>query len=328
MRSRMQTPMAPFPILRSLFASTAALVLSVASATAGMAGIEDRGEFFSESAKATAGRQIADLQGRLKKDFTIETWKAIPVEAGAAPNASDKAAVGRFMEQWAEKQAREKRVNGVFALLVKSPPHLQVVVGNDTQKKAFTLRDRDQLVSVMLGKLRAKDYDAALLDGVSFVSSTMRAHASSVPGALATGESASNGFNVERPQGAAREKNSWGWLVPLLVVGLGVWLVMALFRALRGGGSSTAPGMSGQGGGFMSSLMGGLFGAAAGMWMYNQFFGGSSSAFGADPAQHGQDGGPAGFSGEDTDYSGTGDSFGGDSSGGDSGGDSGGGGDF
>jgi uncharacterized protein len=93
-----------------------------------------------------------------------------------------------------------------------------------------------------------------------------------------------------------------------------------------------APGASG--GGFGRSLLGGLFGAAAGMWMYDQFFGSQGHAS-SWSERNDAGSGDGGVSGQDTDYSGSGGGFddsGGDSGGGDSGGfgggDSGGGGDF
>lgn len=318
--------MSPSSTFSRWFAAASALVVSLSSAAAGWSGIEDRGEFFSAPAEAAAQRQITELQRGMKKDFAIETFATIPAEAGTAPLPTEKAARDRFMEQWAEKQAAAKRVNGVYALLVKTPPHLQVVVGNETQRKVFTLGDREALVSLMLGKLRAKDFDGALTEGVSFVAATMRSHAGSVPGALATSGNVGGEREWERAQPATTPKSSWGWLVPIVLVALGVWLVMGLIRALRGGGSPAAPGVGGGGGGFMSSMMGGLFGAAAGMWMYNQFFGSGTSAVGSDSSPSGPDSGASGHSGEDTGYSGSGGSFG-DDSGGGGGGDFGGGGD-
>jgi uncharacterized protein len=137
---------------------------------------------------------------------------------------------------------------------------------------------------------------------------------------------------VERSDRVARTHgSSWSWLVPLVVVGLGAWLVIGLIRAVfRGGGSpgGMAPGMGGGygyggsgGGGFLSSLMGGLFGAAAGMWMYDRFFGHDASASSwTDP---GRDNTSDGFQGQDTSFSGSGGDFG-DNSGNDSGNSSGG----
>ena len=53
--------------------------------------------------------------------------------------------------------------------------HIQIVVGNETQNKAFTRLDRDNLASLMLNKLRQKKNDEALLEGVNFVFTRWRA---------------------------------------------------------------------------------------------------------------------------------------------------------
>ncbi|HYR57464.1 MAG TPA: hypothetical protein VEO95_02495, partial [Chthoniobacteraceae bacterium] len=176
------------------------------------------------------------------------------------------------------------------------------------------------LVSAMLARLRAKQYDDALLDAVNFVSSTMRAHA---------GAAVHTGF-TQTNQVRRASQPSWGGIVPILIGLAVVWIVISIVRALfRGsGGYSGGPGMSpmggGGGGGFLSSMIGGIFGAAAGNWMYDRFFGGrgESSYFGSQPETRERI--DQGFSGQDTDYSSSGDSFGGSSSGG-GGGDSGGG---
>ena len=277
------------------------------------AAIHDNGDFFSEQAKLEAARKIAELERSVRKNLTIETFKELPDDVRRGANLQDKAALNRLFEAWTVKQAREEGINGVYVLLVRTPAHLQVVVGNDTQKRAFTLRDRDLLVSTMLVKLRAKQYDEALFEGVNFVSSTMRANMGA--GSLRPGFS---------QPGTVRRSAGFGWLIPLLVGLLVVWVVVGIFRSIfRGGGASggITPGapMSGGGGGFLSSLFGGMLGAGAGMWMYNQFFGDrGSSAWGAE--RENLDNGDRGSSGQDTEYSSSGDSFGDTSGGVDSGG--------
>jgi len=88
------------------------------------------------------------------------------------------------------------------------------------------------------------------------------------------------------------------------------------------------PGGSGYGGGgFFSSLLGGLFGAAAGMWLYNNLFGGSywdsSQAFGGETPP--TDAGTSDYDGDGSGDFDTNDSV---DTGGDFGGDDFGGGDF
>lgn len=179
-----------------------------------------------------------------------------------------------------------------------------------------------------------------------------------------------------------------GWLLLIGLILLGVWVVRAIFRAITGAGRGYGPGPgmpAGQGmpgaygsggygpagygpagyggGGFLSNLMGGMFGAAAGNWIYDSFFRGgggggsgwgSGTSYGTGPSDPpiNDDAGSGDFSGPDTggggdfdagsqaeaddgstsfDGGGGGDFGGGGDSGGGgdfSGGDSGGGGDF
>lgn len=283
-------------------------------ARAGTAGIQDNAGFFSENAKSDAGRNIRELQRTVNKDVCVETFAEIPADVRQGVNLQDKAAMNRLFDQWAVKRAREQSVNGVYMLLVKQPAHLQVVVGNETQKQAFTLADRDALVSTMLAKLRAKDHDAALREGVSFVASTMKNHARShaLPASAAH-------------RSAEPESSGSSSLLTLVIIGLVAWVAFGLIRSLFGrgkaGGSTAEGGMTpttpGGGGGFGRSMLGGLFGAAAGMWMYDQFFGGSS-AHAASPQDHseGSGTGDSSFSEQDTDYSSSGGDFGGGDAGG------------
>ena len=147
--------------------------------------------------------------------------------------------------------------------------------------------------------------------------------------------------------GSRKSSDLSGWIC--LAVGLIflVWLSMAVFRPFFREGSMPGGGPGGGGygpvrggGGFFSSLLGSLFGAAAGNWMYDSFFRGgnrgpslgdtsSPSVFGpSDPdALPADEAGGGAFGGDADDAGGGG--FGSDDSTGDNGGfDDGGGGDF
>jgi len=272
--------------------------------------IIDGGGFFSDAAKAEANRQLLDLGVRFKKEVVVETFKAIPAEVSQGVNLQDRAAVNRMFEAWTLQQARQQRVNGIYILLSKEPAHLQVIIGNETQRTLFTTKDRAALIEVMLGKLRTKQPDDALLQGVSVIATAMKSH-----GIDRAQSSAQNRTAVEK-----EEPSPWGWVLAAVVGFLVAWLVVGLVRSMfSGGGSAAAPG---SGGGFMTSLLGGMFGAAAGMWLYDQFSG--RSGYDNDRG----DINDAGSTRRDTDYSSSGDSFSDDSGGGDSGGGDSGGGDF
>jgi uncharacterized protein len=347
-----------FPNMRTLLLAVASLVVGVSVGSARSVYIQDGGGFFSESAKAEATHSIAALEQKLHKEVVVETFPSLPADLQKGVNTADKASVAKVVQQWAVRQIKAHNVNGVYILLVKSPPHLQIEVGPDTQKRAFTLGDRDSLTSLMLNDLRAKQYDNALLNGVNFVASTMLTHE---PTNLRSGYA--QPANQIRPR-----EHSWGFL-PIILGLIVVWIIIrtigSLFRG-GGGGMMTGTGYSGGpmmgggpmiggggGGGFFSSLLGGIFGAAAGNWMYDRFFGSrETGTFTSQPEVRQVD--DTGYTGKDTydnfndtsgggggdfgsgdtsgggDFGSSGDSGGGDfGGGGDSGGgDSGGGGDF
>ncbi|WP_395739753.1 hypothetical protein [Prosthecobacter sp.] len=326
--------MTTLPRLLSLPVLAATLLLGT-SAVRAAGGIQDDGAFFSEFAKVNASGTIKDVSTRLHKDISVQTFAAVPEDMKAKVLQGDKAATNRGFSQWAEQLARSKSVNGVFILLVKQPAHLQVVVGNDTQRQAFTLLDRQTLVERMIKQLRDKKNDEALIDGVNFIATTMTSHRS---GSAAPTTSHYRSSSVQPTTGSSWLGPILGFVVILVVINV----IRSLFRAMSGGGGGTMNGGMGQpynvgGGGFFQNMMSSMFGAAAGMWMYDTFFGGHSNAATFND-QHRSDfgssdggfGGGGGYSGTDTDYSSSGDSFGGDSGGGGDfgGGDSGGGGDF
>ena len=316
-------------LTRRLFlpALAATLLLGTAGARAAAGGIQDDGAFFSEFAKVNATGTIKDVAARLHKDIAVQTFASVPDDMKAAVLQSDKAATNRGFSQWAEQLARSKGVNGVLILLVKQPAHLQVVVGTDTLRQAFTLTDRVTLIQRMLEQLRNKKNDDALIDAVNFISTTMTSHRSGAAAPLSS-----------RVHSTQHGGSSW---LPTIGIVLLIWvgfsLIRGLFRSMSGGGAGGGgmgqPSYGGGGGGFFQNMMGSMFGAAAGMWMYDNFFGSHSSAstFGTQPPDSLNN--DTGFSGTDTDYTSDGGSFGDDSGssfgGGDSGGgDFGGGGDF
>lgn len=307
----------------------AVIFLGTAASRAGSGGVVDNGAFFSEQAKSDAVKAIAEMERTLHKGVLVETFKEIPAEVKTGVNAQDRTAMSQMYDQWAKKLAKQHGVNGVYVLIVKTPAHLQAEVGTETQQLAFTMKDRAALVSLMLGNLGAKQNDEALRDGVNFVAAKMKSH---LPNHSRTGTAP-----VPVSSHPTQSSGGMGWLIPAIVIGLVVWVVIGIIRAISGRASG-GPAMGqagGGGGGFFSSLIGGMFGAAAGMWMYDQFFSshGSNSAYGSE--RNDTNSGDSGFSGQDSDYSGSGGDFGSDSDSGSSGGgdfggggDSGGGGDF
>lgn len=286
--------------------------------------VHDEAGFFSTDAKAKANNEISRLRSQFKRELVVDTVGSVALPPDVSKD--DKIAVNRFFDSWAEKRFLQEKVNGVYVAIIKDPPKVRAQLGNKTEQSGlFRETDRRDLETLLIDHLKEmrKNPDQAtkdkvLLSATAFVHERMAQHGRAV---------------AEQPQqrqapaphhAQAEQSVPWG---TYLLVGIGVflviWLIMGVLRGLGGAGAS--PGMAGGGGGFMSSLLGGMFGAAAGMWMYNNFFGGHSNSTWAS----GPDGGYGPSSGNDADTGSTG--GGGDygpddgSSGGGGGGDTGGG---
>jgi len=301
---------------RTLLGFIGVLFCGVATSSAQRGEIRDNGAFFSDTAKAEAGRQMAEIGARFKREVVVETFKSVPDDLKQGVNLQDRAAQNRLFEQWALRQARDLKVNGVYILISKEPSHLQVLVGNETQRTLFQPRDRDALVSAMLAKLRDRKNDAALLEGIGLIATTMKSHVSTRSRAVAQ--------NRPTESTDAETSSPWNWVIAAVLGMAVVWIVIGIFRAISNRGSSPdlAGGAGSSGGGFLTSLIGGMFGAAAGMWLYDQFSGNHSQDRGNDNLDDNES------RRRDSDYASSGDSFSDDSSSGDSGGGDSGGGDF
>src|SRR5262245_441626 len=249
--------------------------------------IEDGAGMFSDAAKEKAKQIVREHRGAVARDVHIETYtklsEAERKEFDALEQKKDSDGLKKF---WSDC-ARSKAVNdkGVLALINRSPGHVHVLADRATRDNGFILERERDLAAVFLNKLKEsqgkpdaeaqKLRDEALISGAEY----LRNHLPT--GTTATGK--------QTRQQADREGSGIGkWLCIGLCVLLGVWLVIGLIRAFSGGGGGGAGGTGGGGGGFGSSLLGGLFGAMAGMWLYNNLFGGStSSAFGGDSGGYG-----------------------------------------
>src|SRR5206468_12069719 len=138
---------------------------------------------------------------------------------------------------------------------------------------------KNELIRELEKAFEAKKFNEGLIGGVDYVSSTVREHAQAGAGKNAGRREGGAGTGQDRNKEKEKEggMSPWAWICPIVLVLLGIWLVIGLVRAFTGGGGGGyGGGGGGGGGGFFTSLLGGMFGAAAGMRMYDQFFGGHS----------------------------------------------------
>jgi uncharacterized membrane protein YgcG len=308
--------------------------------------VRDQAGFFSKEAVQKANRELEEIRRQYGKELVIETYAEPPADVAAQLTAKEPR--DRVYAEWVQKRATDAGVNGIYVLITRNPAHLQLAVGNETRKAAFTNADRDKLRDLLLNAFRQKKYDEGLAEAIALTRRTLDLNVGSRP---ATARPVPAPVPAPQP---SRERASDGvagfsWTTILIWGGLilfVLWLVGRMMRnraaeANRLGGPGYGPGAGpgvpgpgmpgygygpssgGGGGGFGRGLLGGLLGGVAGGYLYDRMRGGGEAQAGG----HGPTGGgfdqPGGA--PDTDFSSSGGDFGGDAGGDTGGGDFGGG---
>lgn len=310
---------------------------SAASASdPGQMRVRDGGGVFTADGIAKAEAAFRGTQFQAPTELSVVTYPDIPEHRRAEFNAlpkGDGAARDRLFAEWARETAKGDHDRGVAIFIwMGDGHHVEVLSDRETDTKrgfddAKCKKTRSILVQSFQGLKGKPDAearaarDAGLLKATEYVS-----------GELKNTTVAGGGSHAQPGGRPARQASPlMGYICMGLVGLLGAWLVIGLIRAFTGGGGGGGGfgggGYGGGGGGFMTSLLGGMFGAAAGMYLYDQFAGHGSSDLSAGQGYDGgnYDTGAGDFDGGGQSGGDFGDSGGGDFGGGDFGG---GGGDF
>jgi uncharacterized membrane protein YgcG len=247
------------PIIAFALLLGQALVLRAASPE-----VSDGGGFFTAAAVHDADGVIQQIKQKHNRDLMVETFAEIPTDRRSQYSADQK---DQFFDQWTLDRGRELKLTGVYVLICRDPSHLQVRVGNDTVKRAFTVADRERLRDILLENFRNKQYDQALAKGVAFVQQTIDRNMSSDNGPAAPSVNSLPPVAAPpapRPLNMPPAGNSsvFGGIPMILIVIVGAIVVMSLLRRIFGSGQSGGnvgygrpPGMFG---GFGGGLLGGL----------------------------------------------------------------------
>ena len=143
--------------------------------------ILDRAGYFTASKREEAAKRIKDLQDKQGMDLSIETFPgiyagAVKKFANLPKEAKEKRA--DFFRAWAKERAQKAGAKGVWVLICKEPPFIQVSLGAGADKAGkFNAADRDVLRGYIRKGFEGKqaDRDRVLVGAPAFVAETMRA---------------------------------------------------------------------------------------------------------------------------------------------------------
>lgn len=283
------------------------LLIALMTTSTLSAAIEDKAALFSAAAVTAANKKLADIKTSTAKEILILTTNDLG---------------GKSISEYSRQEAAVRKLNGVIIVISTKPRMLEVIPGRKTAM-VFT-HEQARRVREILAKNLRKTPDAALKETVDVFYEVF----SKANSALLVADEHRRTAPVT---GHAATSSGWlKWIIIIVVVLLIVRLIgFFMSRNANSGAAGTTPGTPSAfgGGGFFPSLMGGIFGAMAGHWLYDRFFSDHN-----DHSNHTNDSGSdnSGWRGDDNGDmgSGSGGDWGGDGGGDAGGGDSGGGGDW
>lgn len=252
--------------------------------------VRDGAGFFSAETVNKANAVIQEIKERFGKDLLIETVKTVPEGKEQEARNTDPNVRRRFFSEWARERARQARVNGVYVLICRQPGHLEVAVGNKTKQSGeFSAQAQSRLNQLLVDHFRRKDYNGGLIAAVDYVKDTFgeTIRSTSSAGNLPRSEAPARGMKEYPSATSSGSLNIARWVFIILAILAGIWIVKTIARAMKStpgpGTGAPSPGMGTPtgtpggmgtmgGGGFWNGMLGGLFGAAAGSWLYDRFF--------------------------------------------------------
>lgn len=217
----------------------------------------DSGGMFSSQAVNKANERLSEIKRQSKKEMVVETIESLN---------------GKNVSEFALENARKKKVNGIYVLIVKKEKKISIKVGSKTQK-VFGRNETGTLKTKFTEEFKAKNFDNGLLAATDYFGQVIT---------TSPQNKRSQASNPPPVAKASREGSSFPWLTIIIVaiIGFLIFRVIGFFISrMMGGGASgqygpSGGGFGGGGGpGIMGSIMGGLFGAMAGSWLYDQFTG-------------------------------------------------------
>jgi uncharacterized protein len=270
------------------------LAASLFSASAAGSSINDRAGMFSREAVKKAQTQLDLLERATHIPVVIETVEKVPgLDAGASPRVREEA-----INSLAVRRDNAIKDEGVYLLISKDDHLNSNVLVRERFASLLPRTKRTAIGHAFIEGFKKKDFDGGLLRGVQAIEHALDGVSVGRRGGHAGAPAA---VPLHNPARAEHAEGGHSMMGTFLLIVLGIFGVLLFLRLLGGlfGRSAGAgypgqaggmgmprpgmgpggpgyyggPGYGGRGGGFFSGMLGGLGGALAGNWLYDQFSG-------------------------------------------------------
>ncbi|MCS7167617.1 MAG: TPM domain-containing protein [Gemmatales bacterium] len=252
----------------------------------------DEGQFFHRATLVQADKELRKLGEKHQLVLVIETFARPPSDLAEFAKIPDKRPMA--FRSWAEKRRAAHRAH-LYILICRDPARFEIT-WHETLTQRLPQEQLDTLRSTLLQRLRAKQYDQALLETVTWLNQALSGTAQK-PSPAQTPAPADDTNSPS--SGNPSPSTKWSWVFWAILLGLGILIVLALLRGLMyalsnpaqpssvppeqaGTNSPVAAGSYSSAPTFLSSFLAGMFGAALGSWLYDRFFRGAAQGAGPE----------------------------------------------
>lgn len=133
------------------------------------ADVRDDASFFSPAEVKKANLEIRHLKDTHRRDLVVETFRSVPPNRSAQVRGMSKDQRDKFFADWGRDRGRQTALDDIHVLICKDPPHIQVTVGEKTQKAGITTADRDRIRDIFVNRFREKEFDRGLQEALAFL---------------------------------------------------------------------------------------------------------------------------------------------------------------
>jgi uncharacterized membrane protein YgcG len=265
------------------------------------AAIRDTAGMFSKDVVKKARARLDRVESTTGIPIVIETIDEIPgLDKDASKQAKKKA-----IDALAIRRDAEIRDEGIYILMSKRDHAISHVLVRERLGRVLPIEKRDDIRNALVEEFNNRKFDAGLERAVETIERSLEGASVGKGGAHRARAAAP--VPLHEPADGAKLKTARSPMMTFLLIILGIFGVLLFLRLLgglfgRGAGAGyqgqmggmPRPGMGpgpgyygapgGGGGGFFSGLLGGLGGALAGNWLYDQFSGRHGHMTSADAA--------------------------------------------
>ncbi len=251
--------------------------------------VRDTAGMFSKNAVKKARARLDKLERATHIPIVIETIESIP---GIDPDASA-AARSKAIDALAVRRDEEIADEGIYILIAKRDHAISPVLIRKRLAHVLPIDKRDAIRDALRAEFRAGKFDSGLLAAVEAMEQALEG----VSAAKTEGHGINPPLAIRDHGGAVPRPARHSGFGSFFLIILGIFGVLLILRVIGGlfgrrtgpgygapmggmprpgyggGPGYGGPGYGGGGGGFFSGLLGGLGGALAGNWIYDQFSG-------------------------------------------------------